>query len=70
MYETENWQRTDCGSNSNILPPEMYDRAPRSLTKPTDSTGQNVGPGSYEAAEHGRTKHGMVSETAEQTMHV
>lgn len=39
---------------------KMYDRAPRSLTKPTDSTGQNVGPGSYEAAEHGRTKHGMV----------
>ena len=38
----------------------MYDRAPRSLTKPIDSIGQNVGPGSYEAAEHGRTKHGMV----------
>lgn len=35
----------------------MYDRAPRSLTLPSDSTGHSVGPGSYEAPEFGPTKY-------------
>lgn len=35
----------------------MYDRAPRSLTKPADSTERSVGPGSYEAPEYGPTKY-------------
>lgn len=37
----------------------MYDRAPRSLTLPSDSTGHSVGPGSYEAPEFGPTKYGL-----------
>lgn len=38
----------------------MYDRAPRSLTKPADSTERSVGPGSYEAPEYGPTKYGTL----------
>lgn len=37
----------------------MYDRAPRSLTLPSDSTGHSVGPGSYEPPEFGPTKYGL-----------
>ena len=37
----------------------MYDRAPRTLTRPADSTGRNVGPGSYEAPEYIHSKYGM-----------
>ena len=36
----------------------MYDRAPRTLTKPADSTGGSVGPGSYEAPTYGPKKYG------------
>ncbi|XP_068711122.1 sperm-tail PG-rich repeat-containing protein 2-like [Montipora foliosa] len=35
----------------------MYDRAPRTLTKPADSTGRSVGPGSYEPPESAPTKY-------------
>ena len=37
----------------------MYDRAPRTLTRPADSTGHSVGPGSYEAPEYIHSKYGM-----------
>lgn len=35
----------------------MYDRAPRTLTKPAESTGGSVGPGSYEAPTYGPKKY-------------
>ena len=45
-------------NNASVKHPKMYDRAPRTLTKPADSTGGSVGPGSYEAPTYGPKKYG------------
>ena len=38
----------------------MYDRAPRSLTQPSGSTLESVGPGTYESLANGRNKSGKL----------